>query len=778
MGWGFNPFTGKLDNTGSGGGGGTPGGADTQVQFNDGGAFGGITGATTDGTTVTLVTPTIASFTNAQHNHTNAAGGGTIAYSSLTGLPTLVTAHSALTGLTTGDDHTQYALLAGRSGGQTLIGDSASGTGVLTLRGGTGGVQTGRTDIDKITLFSGTQTLTASAGDLIRTNGDITVNYTSGNVGSMVKFDANVFHVTNITSFTSVLFNFLPVVSNDPSTSGVTYGSMGGFVGQSQQIATTYDTRQEKQWTFLERSIFGAGSGTVELYNPQWYRYYAANQTLGNLRTGGRVRDHVAFYSDATNVAGTGILHNSTVFGAANQTTARDFNYFIYGNTGLSRFGDDLEIDSLGTKGLILHPTTDTRYRYTAKDYTGAIQSSEVAFDPFTDIPWYFATDASTANVGSVADLADVTRWADKSGNGRDLTIGAGTSNPRWENSLALHNNQPAVEFTAANTDSLEYATAATQGSISLAATYTAVFVLSFKSVAAAQRFFNHQTGVTRGAGITATPQWDTRMGATAVAGGTPVVSTMYYVRILGTGAAQTLYATPIATGAETSVATNAVAAGTFTQLVIGAHKSAVPAYTTPFDGYMSFAAIYSGDLSTHPQYQRFLEYLNTAYGFGLTTTSVAQGSNTHPLTTNADITAVGNVGAGEDDLMTYSLPASFLSTNGDSMYFEAAGTVANNANAKRIRVKFGATTILDTGAAGIAVATAYDWVVRGRVVRTGAATQDIYCSFVAGTTLNFSDFTTATETLSGAVTFKLTGEATSNNDIVQELMINGVDGS
>jgi len=37
-----------------------------------------------------------------------------------------VTAHSALTGLTTGDDHTQYALLVGRSGGQTLIG----GTGV------------------------------------------------------------------------------------------------------------------------------------------------------------------------------------------------------------------------------------------------------------------------------------------------------------------------------------------------------------------------------------------------------------------------------------------------------------------------------------------------------------------------------------------------------------------------------------------------------------------------------------------------------------------------
>lgn len=43
------------------------------------------------------------------------------------------TAHSSLTGLTTGDDHTQYALLAGRSGGQTLIGGTASGNN-LTLQ--------------------------------------------------------------------------------------------------------------------------------------------------------------------------------------------------------------------------------------------------------------------------------------------------------------------------------------------------------------------------------------------------------------------------------------------------------------------------------------------------------------------------------------------------------------------------------------------------------------------------------------------------------------------
>jgi hypothetical protein len=49
----FNPFTGNLDlvEVGAGGGAATPGGADTQVQFNDGGALGGDAGLVYDKTT-------------------------------------------------------------------------------------------------------------------------------------------------------------------------------------------------------------------------------------------------------------------------------------------------------------------------------------------------------------------------------------------------------------------------------------------------------------------------------------------------------------------------------------------------------------------------------------------------------------------------------------------------------------------------------------------------------------------------------------------------------
>lgn len=53
-------------------GGGTPGGSDTQVQYNNAGAFGGITGATTDGSSITLVAPVLG--TPASGTLTNCSG--------------------------------------------------------------------------------------------------------------------------------------------------------------------------------------------------------------------------------------------------------------------------------------------------------------------------------------------------------------------------------------------------------------------------------------------------------------------------------------------------------------------------------------------------------------------------------------------------------------------------------------------------------------------------------------------------------------------------------
>lgn len=84
------------------------------------------TGAVVLQSSPTLTTPLIASFANATHDHSSTTQGGLIDHGSLSG-------RSA-------DGHSQYALLAGRSGGQTLIGGTASGDD-LTLQSTSNGTK-------------------------------------------------------------------------------------------------------------------------------------------------------------------------------------------------------------------------------------------------------------------------------------------------------------------------------------------------------------------------------------------------------------------------------------------------------------------------------------------------------------------------------------------------------------------------------------------------------------------------------------------------------------
>lgn len=154
----------------------------------------------------------------------------------------------------------------------------------------------------------------------------------------------------------------------------------------------------------------------------------------------------------------------------------------------------------------------------------------------------------------------------------------------------------------------------------------------------------------------------------------------------------------------------------------------------------------------------------------GTSTSNVKVGGK---LTTNT--TAVGNVGTGEDNLMTYSVPANTLATNGDTIRFYASGTIANTAGAKTIRAYFGSTKLGDTGTA-ITVNNAHHWTAWGEIIRTGATTQDCHITIIAydaagGTLAPAIQFSTAAETLSGAVTLKFTGEATDTDDIKQETL-------
>jgi hypothetical protein len=95
--------TGKLCGTG-GGGAGNPGGSNTQVQYNAGGSFGGITGATSNGTTLTLVAPVLGTPASGTLTNTtgfpvaNLAGAGT---GVLTALAASLNASTGLVGALT-----------------------------------------------------------------------------------------------------------------------------------------------------------------------------------------------------------------------------------------------------------------------------------------------------------------------------------------------------------------------------------------------------------------------------------------------------------------------------------------------------------------------------------------------------------------------------------------------------------------------------------------------------------------------------------------------------
>lgn len=146
--------------------------------------------------------------------------------------------------------------------------------------------------------------------------------------------------------------------------------------------------------------------------------------------------------------------------------------------------------------------------------------------------------------------------------------------------------------------------------------------------------------------------------------------------------------------------------------------------------------------------------------------------ANNIPASVYQSTTAANNSGTGETTLYTQSVAASTLATNGDQLHFTTVITFAANANTKQVRVKWGATTIYDSTALAINGGTV---IIEAIVTRTGAATQNVYAWVVGSnaTLTSGANFTTATETLSGAINFVLTGQSnTASNDITAKEFI------
>jgi hypothetical protein len=135
---------------------------------------------------------------------------------------------------------------------------------------------------------------------------------------------------------------------------------------------------------------------------------------------------------------------------------------------------------------------------------------------------------------------------------------------------------------------------------------------------------------------------------------------------------------------------------------------------------------------------------------------------------------AVSNTSTTETDLISYSMPASTLAANGQKLRITCWLTTAANTNNKTVKLYFGGTLVAFSAATALNAGT---FRLNAEIVRTSATAQvsvgDMTASssgagFVSALGLNG----TPAETLSGAVTIKVTGQSgTTSSDVTTTAM-------
>lgn len=142
--------------------------------------------------------------------------------------------------------------------------------------------------------------------------------------------------------------------------------------------------------------------------------------------------------------------------------------------------------------------------------------------------------------------------------------------------------------------------------------------------------------------------------------------------------------------------------------------------------------------------------------------------------TLHVDMTPVGNVGVGEDTLITYAMPADVLNENYQFLEIIAFGTVAANANNKQIKLKLGATEVFASPVILTTLPDGASWELTSRITRIGGSSEKCISKMLLNTKLceACAQYVAAAENTATALDIFCTGTATADNDIVQEGLI------
>ena len=266
MGYKFNPFTGTLDDVGAGGGGSTsPGGSDTQVQFNDGGAFAGDADLTWNKTTNVLgITGDV-----------NLSDGGTYTTTLQTITPTAARTISF-------PDATGTVALVSGSSGQLLYNNAGANAGASTLTyDGSILTSSGRfiNSYNAVasspakaftgTWFTGGTATTTKPQVLIEPTGTTSTGWSTSGTGLGVNapaaFGGNLLDLqvngtsrTKVDSTGNILFNSSNAFT-DLTGSGNNANSGIKFAGQGGRLTGNADTLLS--WDFTRVAVLGLGFG-------------------------------------------------------------------------------------------------------------------------------------------------------------------------------------------------------------------------------------------------------------------------------------------------------------------------------------------------------------------------------------------------------------------------------------------------------------------------------------------------------------------------------------
>ncbi len=110
-----------------------------------------------------------------------------------------------------------------------------------------------------------------------------------------------------------------------------------------------------------------------------------------------------------------------------------------------------------------------------------------------------------------------------------------------------------------------------------------------------------------------------------------------------------------------------------------------------------------------------------------------------------------------EETLITYSLPASSLDATNRGLRVKVAGSTAANGNTKTIRLYFGSTVIMSNNVT--TQPNAAGWELEYEIFRTSATTQKAIARGTVGSAQQTTTYTGVGETLTNALTIKVTGQ-------------------